>query len=184
MQSIKTFFKQYWFNLLLLSCYALLVFFIIPSQEQSYIDADKERIENYASTTVIIIGGLLAILVIIFGIRSAKGFEKVFSVLGGGIAIFVLVLLCVKPLFISTYFLVNKLYAREQVEKKYTFVKYQQGETYWLLKDGATSEVLSSLDYPYETNLAKYKNSDTVRIKFKRGLLGVNHSPEVIVKAN
>lgn len=180
MQSLKIFFKRYWFKVLLIAGYLLLLFLVIPIQEKEYVDADKEKIEDYARNSVMIIGGILALLASVFGIRNAKGFSGVLSVIGGGVSIFVLILLCMKPFFVSGYYLINKLYVREKVEKRYMFVKYQQGERYWLLKESNTGDLLSSLDFPISADFSNKNDSDTVRIRFTKGLLGVSHSPEIL----
>jgi len=181
MNLLKKQFLKYWPFIIYLAILTLLLVYLIPSAESHYLKEDVYLIEKKTKLIVLIIAGVLAAAAIYFAAKNEEGLKNALSILGAGIGVYMIFCLGLRPFILYAAMLLNSIPANDSVQRKYIFAASTVERGAWVLENDS-NESLTSFEYPNLIDPKLYQRGDTVILVFKRGMLGVCHSPQAFAR--
>lgn len=170
--------KKYRFNIIVLLVLIGLLFFFIPNEEGRYLRTDIEEIRNKSRTLLFCTEIIFLTILLFFGLRQLKKITDIFYLIIGlgcmGLSLFLLF----DSIFLSTTLFLNKLSNNQIIDKKYKVV-YVDNSKHLLLWDNELKSSVQADQLIKATDKVKIKESDTVIVSFKKGLLGFNYDPKI-----
>ncbi|MGZ5189506.1 MAG: hypothetical protein ACXWCZ_00730, partial [Flavisolibacter sp.] len=120
---MKTLLLKYWVQLLFVIAASLLFVVLIPNEENSYMNTDVYEIRKKSSLILIFIILILLGIIFLASIKHLKNFKEFLNFTLGMLALGLLFFLVLRPIFLFAGFALNKLSAKESVEKKYRVIQ-------------------------------------------------------------
>ena len=173
------FIKKYWLNLAIGMILLVLIFYIIPAQEKSYLEAESSAIRKKANWILIWTEGVLFSIFIILALRGLKSSKEFFWLLLNLLLLALPFFFLFTSVFLSAAYFLNKLSGKETVEKVYRVSYVDNKEKYLRLWDNDSKESGRADQLLTENANGQLKPGDTVVVSFKKGLLGFNFDPRI-----
>lgn len=179
---MNVFLKKYWFNLLTVFILTLLLLYIIPHQEKSYLSTDLDAIKEMSHRIFLWTELVLFVVVFVLAVRKLKNFTEFLNVVLG-ISFYALIFFFLfDSIFLSAALFLNKLSKSETGDKKYRVIYVDNDKKDLMLWDEKVEKTIEADQLLSANSNLQINANDTINVSFKKGLLGFNYDPELRVK--
>ena len=174
---VISFLKKYWLILIVSLILLLVVFYLIPYQEKSYLSSDLHAIKKKSRLFLLWTELILFGSVFILALRNLKTFKEFLNIVFGIILLALPFFFVFDSIFLSGTYFLNQLSAGKPVSKVYSVVFVDDTIHYLYLREVNTKESILANELLSSDNGLKLRVKDTIIITFKKGLLGFNFDP-------
>ncbi len=174
-----TFLKKYSINIIVLVVLFVLLFCCIPYQESHYLKQDMETIKHKSRVALLWVELGLFVFVMVSQIRQIRKLSDFFYLLIGCCSIGLTFFFLFSTIFLSAAYFLNSFSSNTTVYKNYKVISVDKAHNTLLIWD------MDSIKHAYadlsiqRIEAAQVKESDTVVVSFKKGLLGFNFDPRI-----